>query len=378
MPFLYQKINPSSGAPFTNAEVTAVAIAVLDAADGSTLLASTAMTWDANLSAYRYNWVYVGAARRVVAVMTPTRAVGISAALTPVDYETVDLADTLARIGKSSEAATDPSLASGTLFSKSRGTGVDTDALQAELEEIEGVGWNGALDNLHQAKLARDQVATQVAALDLRQSTNFIVPARMAPTKTYVIRLRIRDDDGVLVAPDATPTIEILEGAITGVTLGAVTADGGTGLYKANVALDGTADPGVVFSLRAAWTRTEGAVTNNEEALRSVEISAEDAVSDQILTDLATIMSRIGTNADTGATGTLFGRDQRSYDHLTDATYGLNALYTIVANIQAQVNHGTYGLAALNADIDAVAGYVGVDATATIHQKLGAFTAVLN
>lgn len=327
LPFLYQKIDPATGAPFTSAQVTAVSIALYDAADGSALQASTGMTWDATLQMYRYGWTYTGAARRVVAVMTPTRAVGISAALTPVDYETVDMADTLARIGKNSEALTDPSAASGTLMSKVRGAGQD-------LDDIKGSGYDPVLDNLHQAKLKRDELAASIAALDLRQSTSLIVPARMAPSKTYTCRLRVRDDNGVPVAPTATPTIEFLEGTVTGITLGSVTSDGGTGLYKFNVVLDGTADPGTVFSIRAAWSRIEGAVTHNEEAIRSVEVDAFDAVYDELLADTQAVLDLL--------------------------------------------NNGTYGLSALDSDLNALLVRVGVDSTVSLHQKLGAFTAALN
>lgn len=328
IPCFYQKIDPATGAPFTSAQVTAVSLAVYDVADGSTIQSSVSMVFDSTLQGYRYNLAYSGTARRVVIVMTPTRALGVSAALTPVDYETVDLADTLARIGKNTDAATDPSAATGTLLSKLRGLGVDTD-------DIMGTGYDPVLDNLHQAKLARDQLAASIAALDLRQSTSLIVPARMAPSKTYTCRLRVRDDNGVLVAPDATPVVEFLEGTVTGVTLGAVSSDGGTGLYKFNVALDGAADPGTVFTIRASWTRTEGSVVNNEEALRSVEVDAFDAVYDELLADTQSILDLL--------------------------------------------NDGTIGLSALNTDLDTLLTRLGVDPSGfSVHQKLGAFTASLN
>lgn len=143
--FLYQKIDPTTGAPFTNAQVTAVSIAVHDVADGGVLLPSTPMVWDAVLQAYRYNWAYTGTARVVMAVLTPTRAAGVSAALTPVYREVIDMADVLARLGKNTEAATDPSAGTGTLLSKLRGTGDNLDAnnsilasVQADTDALQG------------------------------------------------------------------------------------------------------------------------------------------------------------------------------------------------------------------------------------------------
>lgn len=337
VPLSYQKIDPSTGSPFTNSQVTAVSLTIYNAADGSTLLASAGMTWNATLQAYVSSWTPSGAAltaRRAVAVMVPTRAVGVAAALTPTTFEWMDMADVLYRIDAAKSA----------ILSE-----VDSKAA-----EIEGAGYVQGTDSLRQAKLQRDSMANQIGALDLRQSTNFLSPGFMAQSNTYTIYLRVRDDNGTLVDADATPALTLLEGSVTGVTISAFTRDG-VGLYHATVTLSGSAVPKTVFTLRAAWNRTEGSIVNSEEALRTVTIDSFETDTGQILSNTQTILNL-----------------------LNNGTYGLSAIQAIVSDIQSKVNNGTYGLSALRTDIDAVAAQVGIDNNASIQAKLGAFTAVLN
>lgn len=82
---IYRRVFPGTGQYYTNTDITGVNVTVRDAENtGSTLLASTAMTYDANLKGYKYNWTFGAALNGVMKIdilMIPTRAGTTPAAL---------------------------------------------------------------------------------------------------------------------------------------------------------------------------------------------------------------------------------------------------------------------------------------------------------
>lgn len=96
--FVYKKRNPASatGDYFDNTSITAANIVVINTETGATILASTAMTYVAALRGYRYVWTFGGGLSGVLAItveVTPTRAGGVSAVLTPIDSEEFEIDD---------------------------------------------------------------------------------------------------------------------------------------------------------------------------------------------------------------------------------------------------------------------------------------------
>lgn len=166
--FLYRRTDPSTGLYYDSAKVTACTVEVRNIESPTTaLLAATAMTYDAALKGWKYVWTYAAAlngVRAVSVLFSPTRDSSVAAALAPEEAMEVDLHDVLERIdsheanratmqttivafvdeiesrlGTNAEAATDPSAASGTVFSKLRGGGADLDAVKTVVDLIEDV-----------------------------------------------------------------------------------------------------------------------------------------------------------------------------------------------------------------------------------------------
>lgn len=567
IPFVYKKNNPDTGAPFTNTDITACTVRLLDIATGTELVAATSMTWDATLQGYRAALSYSGNARYVMAVMTPTRAGGISAALTPIDSEVLDLADTLERIDEtagvlitergtaqggaaasitlaagasatnsiyngrvlvitggtgvgqarvisgytgSSKAATvnrnwqtnpdttstyailgidlpitDSSLFVGiqnahrptghsgtaqggaastitltstasavtdfykgqvihltggtgqdqsrviiayngtskiatvsrawatnpdstTTYSIMRGQEPDMNAnlevfadrvaeietalathdtdIKTRLTGIEGTGFVSATDSLAASQDEHDATQSKIDSLTMGRNTAFVMPADLyvpaSGNNVYDVYLRIYNDDGILVAPDALPTFQFIGGAgtgPTGVTLGAVVADGGTGKYKSTITVNFAASPEVAFTVNMSYTRTDGGVTKTYENIGMGTLVRDDASHDEIYADTQAILSRIGTASDGTGVTTVFGKINRANGTLEHATYGLAALDTDINSVLSELANGTYGLSALNADIDNILTRLGVDAgSVSLHDKIGAFTATNN
>lgn len=479
IPFFYSKNDPSTGAPFGNLDITGCNIAVYNVADGTSLLASTPMAYDSALGGYRYNWSYTGTARYVLAVMTPTRAAGVSAALTPIDREVIDLADTLERIdtvqadlgdaGAGADLHTKLGAFTGTenlkailgnlsttkrlgevlgAFSEANnlaaavgtdnvtslqarlggftatenlkailgnlsttkrlgqvlggftetanlkatvGSYDNTSTLKTALDEIRGTSFSTATDSLHQLRQTVDALQSSVDALDAGTSTTFVVPDEMTVPESgnrgYDVFLRVYDDNGALINADLTPTLEFIGTTPSGVNLSTfsqemtneATPQPITGKYKATITINFAAAPDTAFTVAAKYARTDAGATQNYEFLRPVLLTDDGADHDLIYADTQAILQRIGEHTDTGAANTVFGRLIRGLDSIEHADYGLSALNTDLNTIIGELGNATYGLSALNSDLDLLLARLGVDGSAvTVHEKLGALTAVNN
>lgn len=86
---------------YDDSKITAVNVEVRDTDTGGVLLASSPMTYVANLDGYKLKWTYAAAldnVRSITVRFMPTLAVGVPSALAPMESEEYDLADILETI----------------------------------------------------------------------------------------------------------------------------------------------------------------------------------------------------------------------------------------------------------------------------------------
>lgn len=84
---VYRRFNPATGLYYDNTKVTACSVEVREAATATNiLLASTVMTYDANLGGWKYDWAFgssLDGIDKIDIYYTPTRDVSVAAALAP-------------------------------------------------------------------------------------------------------------------------------------------------------------------------------------------------------------------------------------------------------------------------------------------------------
>lgn len=141
----YKKRNPGSatGDYFDSASITAANIKILNTETAATLLASTSMTYDSAIRGYRYVWTFGSALSGVASItveVTPTRAVGVSATLTPIDSEEFPVANLGNMVW---DEATSGHTTAGSFGKLEQDTKIDTAAV------VSAVGSDGSV-TLHQ------------------------------------------------------------------------------------------------------------------------------------------------------------------------------------------------------------------------------------
>lgn len=85
MQLVYRKIDPTTGTYFTSSKITGCNVRVRNAATGAVILASTAMTYNANLGGYEYDWTYgtsIDEVEKLDVHFIPARS-GVTSSLVP-------------------------------------------------------------------------------------------------------------------------------------------------------------------------------------------------------------------------------------------------------------------------------------------------------
>jgi hypothetical protein len=381
----YKKRNPSSatGDYFDNTSITAASIKVVNTETDATILAATAMSYSSVIRGWRYVWSYGANLDGITAItveVTPTRAVGVSATLTPIDSEEFEVADTLQRIDEAASAA--PSLTADAVWDEATGghstagtfgklaqdTKTAVDSLQTDFNSFEAVN-----QVEHDATQSAISTIGAVARTQLIGPTTFTIPD--SGSTTFVLDWVGKDVDAsptILDDPDSNivdiTVTDQTGGSPTGVTLGGSPVGRATrnslGRYQLEVTVDDTAVDGTQLRFAAAstedgaadvalWTMTLGDfdqlddIQSQVNAIRTTDVPALQADLDSILADTDLIK---GTG----------------FDSSTDSLAALQAEHDAT---QALLTHGTFGLAALKTLLDAEAASL-----SALHTKVGANT----
>lgn len=339
--FTYKKRNPGSatGDYFDNASVTAASLRVINTETDAVILSPQSMSYSSTIRGYRLVWTYGANLDGVTAItveVTPTRAPGVSATLTPIDSEEFEVADTLQRIDELA-AATTPGLVAdavwgeataghataGTFGKLAQDTGTDVASMQADFDAFEVVNQN-----------EHDATQSAVAQIGATAEAQLIGPTAISipdsGTVAFVLDFVLKDGDSVptaLMDPDSNIVdVTALDQAgaaptglaLTGTPAGRMTRNS-LGRYQlggtvSSAAIDGTQVRLAASYTKAAianvavWTLTLGdfdqldSIETQVNAIRTTDVSAIqaniDAAESSINANVDAAEASINSNVD--------------------------------------------------------------------------------
>lgn len=367
--FVYRKRNPASatGDYFDSSAITAATFKVINTATGTEILGATAGSYVAALRGYRLAWTYGSALDTVSLItveVTPTRAVGVSATLTPIDSDEFEVTDILKRQDEIE---------------------AEVDAFRLDFDAFEIVNQN-------------EHDSTQSLVAQINGAANAILigpPSMTVPTggtKTYRFSFLLRDLDQsptALVDPDlnrVTITATDQSGATpVGVTLS--DSDGGTagfqmdrdaaGEYHMDVTIDASASIDTQVTFKAAFARSGvqdtvllstnlvdtdpqlGRIEAQVDALRSADIPALQAAVATRESEASAAVRHVDDMAAHASTKAVADAIRS-----TDVPAIQSNIDAEAASIRALLQDPSYGLAALKAIAEVIRDRIGSGADA--------------